>query len=252
MSNTNDHLDIDELKKEGRKGWFVKEADDMPEHKKYRSSCKQGGRGFLGPNFGAHHIIPFESILDSTLRYDPEYIEDIKHITPFILNRPSNMIGLPSFWSYDIYYEAQGGRSAYPGKSAAWQASYPDTTRENWASWIRKSLSGRSRRRSPNPENHPIHIPETWGHAEYTDQVSIRLEQQVWKVIGRKRKKHISKEALKGIQDQLAAMEKDLYDKLTSRGATNLQLWERRKDPSDNGWYGPFTMTDISRNPLWD
>lgn len=244
MSNANEHLDIDELKKAGRQGWFVKVADDMPAHKVFRTSCKQGARGFLGPNFGAHHIIPFESIRDSTLRYDPDYIEDIKFITPFILNRPSNMIGLPSFWSYDAWYRAQGDTN-YPGLTQKYETSFKDSTRSGWARAIRIQKD------KSNPENYPVHIPETWGHAEYTDQVSIRLEQQIWKVVGRKRKKHISKEALKGIQDQLAAIESDLYGKLTSRGATSLQLWERRNDPSDNGWHGPFTMTDISKNPIW-
>ncbi len=251
MSNTEDHLDINDLKKEGRKGWFVKAADDMPAHKKYATACKQGGRGFLGPNFGAHHIIPQEAIDKSAAGYDPEYIEDVKYITPFILNRPSNMVGLPSFWSYDVYYEATGTASHYPGNSAAWQASYPDTTRGLWTSWIQKSLAGKSRRRNPNPESHPIHLPVSWGHLEYTDQVTKRLEQQVWKIVGRKRKEHISKEALASIEAQLKAIESSFYTKLTTRGATSLQLWERRKNPDDDGWYRPFTMADISKNPIW-
>jgi hypothetical protein len=253
MSDLDEHLDIEELKKAGRKGWFVKHADDMPEHKKYRTSCKQGGRGFLGPNFGAHHIIPQEAIDQSTRRFDPDYINDIKYITPFIINRPSNMVGLPSFWSFDVYYEAlQSQQPEYPGRSASWQASYLDTTRALWTSWIQRHLAGRSRRQNPNPGNHPIHLPVCWGHDEYTEQVSTRLEQQVWKVLKREKSKHkISKRAFEQVQAALTALENNFHQRLMSRGATSLALWERRKDPTDNGWYGPYTMTDIKKNPIW-
>jgi hypothetical protein len=258
MSETDEHLDIDELKKGERKGWFVKEADDMPEHRKFRRSCKQGGRGFLGPNFGAHHIIPQYAIGLSTRRFDPVYIEDIKYITPYILNRPSNMVGLPSFWSYDVYYEAlvrekdESARPDYPGASADWKDSYSSGTRELWRSWVAKHRKNLSRRANPCPENNPIHVPVSWGHTEYNEQVATKLEQQVWKVLKREKSKHkISKKSFEAIQAQLQALETALYQRLMSRGATSPALWERRKDATDNGWYGPYTMTDIKKNPIW-
>jgi len=260
MSNSDEHLDIEKLKEEGRKGWFVKDADDMPQHKKFRTSCKQGGRGFFGPNFGAHHIIPEESINSSTAKLDQQQVTDIKYITPFILNRPSNMLGLPSFWSFDVYYKVQrqkkergqeDSQSEYPGLSAKWMNSYQEGTRKRWQQRVEQLLAKASMTKY-SPENHPIHIPKTWGHTEYSDEVANRLTKQVWIVLKREKSKHkISKKSLQSIEAQLKAIETSFYTKLTNRGATSLDLWERRKNPDDNGWYGPYTMTDIKKNPIW-
>lgn len=265
MSDTDEHLDIAELKKEGRKGWFVKKADDMPQHKKYRSSCKQGGRGFLGPNFGAHHIIPQESIDQSTEDFktpeEREQIEDVKYITNYILNNPQNMLGLPTFWSYNAWYAAlrlrSGGQgdvpSEYPGLSARWMSSYQEVTRTRWRQWGETFLAGTSRKKySPDPSNHPIHAPVSWGHLEYSKQVKARLRQQVWVVVKRQKSKHkITRQALQTIEGQLRALETEFHTQLTTRGATSPELWERRKDPEDSGWYGPYTMSNLKKNPIW-
>jgi hypothetical protein len=265
MSDVDEHLDIEELKKAGRKGWFVKHADDMPEHKKYRTSCKQGGRGFLGPNFGAHHIIPQESIDESIKKFeDPEerqQIEDVKFITNYVLNNPQNMLGLPSFWSFNAYYEVlrlkSGGQgdvpAEYPGLSAGWMNSYQETTRTRWRQWNEKFLSGLSKKKySPVPGNHPIHAPMSWGHTEYSKEVTTRLKEQVWVVVQRQKDKHkITRKALDTVEAQLRAIETAFHAQLTGRGDTSLKLWERRKDPADAGWYGPYTMTNPRKNPIW-
>jgi hypothetical protein len=264
MSNVDEHLDIEELKKEGRKGWFVKNADDMPQHKKYRTSCKQGGRGFLGPNFGAHHIIPQESIDDSTEEFEEpderQQIDDVKFITNYILNNPNNMLGLPSFWSFNAWYEAQRLKSGgpgevpaeYPGLSAGWMNSYQEATKARWREWGGTFLSGLSKKKySPDPDNHPIHAPVSWGHTEYSKQVTARLKAQVWVVVQRQKDKHkISKKSLETIEAQLRSIETTFHSHLMNRGKTSLELWERRKDPADTGWYGPYTMTD-TKNPIW-
>jgi len=254
MSTTDEHLDIAELL-EDRKGWFVKAADDMPQYKNFRTSCEQGGRGFLGPNFGAHHIIPQESVDESTRDFTPEerkQIDEVKQITNYILNNPRNMIGLPTFWSYNAYYAAErlrsGGQgdvpSEYPGLSARWMDSYKNK-KKRWLEFF-KCIVGHE------PINLPIHAPSTWGHREYSKQVTTRLKVDVWSVVRRQKSKHkITKQALQTIEGQLRAIEQAFYIQLTTRGATSLQLWERRKDRTDSGWYGPYTMTNIKKNPIW-
>ncbi|GHG84323.1 AHH domain-containing protein [Comamonas sp. JC664] len=265
MSSTDDHLDIEELKKDGRKGWFVKEADDMPQYKKYRRSCKDGGRGFLGPNFGAHHIIPQESVEGSIEDFktaeEKQQIEDIKYITQYILNNPNNMLGLPTFWSYNAWYAAvrlqSGGQgdvpAEYPGLSKGWMNSYQEVTKDRWRQWGERFLAGISRKKySPDPSHHPIHAPVSWGHLEYSKQVKSRLKQQVWILLKRQKSKHkISKQALQTIRGLLVQIETAFHAHLTTRGATSPELWERRKDPTDSGWYGPYTMSNPKKNPIW-
>jgi hypothetical protein len=257
MSEVSDHWDIEELKKEGRKGWFVKAAADMPKYKTFRASCEKGGHGFLGPNFGAHHIIPLESIDKSTAKLDQQQVADIKYITPFILNHPDNMLGLPSFWSFDTYYKVKrqengesqaNSRSGYPGLSARWMNSY----KKNIQEWMNSYKKSTQNSRSLEPENHPIHHPLSWGHTEYSNEVADRLTKQVWIVLKGEQSKHkIKKDSLRSIEDALKEIEGTFHAQLTERGATSLSLWERRKNPADNDWYAPYTMTDINKNPIW-
>jgi len=244
-----EHIDLDEEAKKGRKGWFVKEADDMPQHKKYRTSCKSTGNPFLGPNFGAHHVLPMEAFDESLPEDDQqkELIKKVQWVTPFILNRPSNMIGLPSFWSYDAWYED----ADYPGNSANWQTSIEDSTKQVWKTWIDNYRAGKSKRRCPEPKDLPIHLPVSWGHLPYTDLVIQRLR-NMWKCLKEEKSDHkITRENFDKIQSELQAAEGDFMAKLKGRGPTSPELWQRRKTKGDNGWFDAYTMTKIKTNPIW-
>src|SRR5690349_3862729 len=99
MADANDeHLDI---KKLPRKGWFRKAEDGMPEPKRYSKSCNAGRDGYLGPYSGAHHLLPQTSFFMSIVGHEKEgYIEEVMRVTPYHINRQSNMLGLPTFSVY--------------------------------------------------------------------------------------------------------------------------------------------------------
>jgi hypothetical protein len=234
------HLDLDAEMKKKRKGWFVKSASDMPAHKDYHRSCK---RGFLGPNTNAHHILPKEAFDESGEGFDAVMIRRVKHITDYILNRPSNMIGLPSFWSYDVWY----GDKQYPGQSKAWRSSYGMKTLAKWRRWIAKPAG----RANPSPENHPVHLPVSWGHLPYTAEVVKKLT-RLWNGITEDADRHkIKLVDFEKFGSSLASLEESFYSKLKGRGRTSQKRWERRADKDDDDWYGPYTMTDIGTNPIW-
>lgn len=243
-STASGHLD---RRKVARKGWFEKTKDDgKPAHKNYKTSCKNGKRGFLGPRHEAHHIIPQtaieESIADS--KKDQRYIADVQWITDWNINRPQNMIGLPTYHSYDQYYQ---GRARLVGPSGSDKA-------KELVDWFNSAFSLATRQRwlkafvGGSPENYPIHNPVNWGHTAYNAKVKDDLKQLVWGPLNDKKKQH--QLDAKTVEGELGNLETDWHDHLTGRGATNQTLWDRRLDPTDNGWHKPFTMWDVP-NPLF-
>lgn len=238
-----EHFDRDKVK---RKGWFQKKEDGMPSPKNYRSSCKSGKRGYLGPRHEAHHILPQtsieESVLDSTK--DKEYLSDVQYITDWHINREINMIGLPHFHAYALYY---GGKEKIDDTTdtekekelASWFNKFRESSRKRWLELVIKSP----------PEPYPIHNPVNWGHAKYNEEVKQQLKVNVWDRVNDQRKDH--KLDAEMVETELNNLAKKFYSDLVARGqGASEEKWARRKDPDDNSWYKPFTMTDVG-NPIF-
>lgn len=230
-----------------RAGYFNKDEDGMP-NEKYRKVCKSAGKGYFGPRHEAHHVIPDTSLEESAKGSgkDPRYVEDVKYITAWNINDPSNLIGLPTYVSYDLYYQRKARLVAQTGFDAEkrWLSgfnnnpSFPLSTRKRWAS----EVGGH------NPENHPIHNPVCWGHAVYNEEVESDLKSRVWNPLDDKKKTH-DVDAAK-VAAELKAISGEYLGKLETRGKGAIQeKWDRRADPNDTDWYKPFTMTDVP-NPL--
>lgn len=226
-----------------RKGWFQKVANDpRPD---YHKECEVGGRGYLGPRHEAHHILPQDSIEKSIQESgkDERYIRDVQYITDWNINHPENLIGLPHYHSYDLYYQGQTRLSAQVGeeqerKLIAWFNKFELESRRRWL----EELTGQ-------PPKLPIHNPINWGHLEYTAEVKQEIKKNVWDKINDKKKKH--ELDAKTIAKQLNSLAEMNYEYLVNRGkGVSEEKWNRRSDPNDNGWYKPFTMADVY-NPIF-
>lgn len=239
-------------KKQGkRKGWFQKGNKKKGEINKpipnYVTSCKNGGRGYLGPRFEAHHIVPQTSLERSVLECgrDVEYVNNVQYMTDWNINKDKNMMGLPNYHAYDLYYQSKS-RLAYQTDSEQ---------ERKLVSWFNNEFSLKSRRKwleeiqDVSPESHPIHNPVNWGHTDYDEELVQELKQYVWNKTSDKKKKHeLVPEDVAAALDAVADMN---YDYLLGRAAgVSLEKWERRIDPDDDGWHGPFTMMDVP-NPLF-
>lgn len=229
-----------------RKGWFQKGDKKKGEINKpipnYRKTCTSG---YLGPRCEAHHIIPQTSLERSILDCgkDVKYISKVQYITDWNINKKENMMGLPHYNAYDLYYQGKSrltieGDSDQGRKMVAYFNKFKLKSRKKWLSKIQKV----------SPESHPIHNPVNWGHTDYDDALVDELKQHVWNTISDKKKEHeLDAENVAAALDAVAEMN---YDYLKKRGkGVSLEKWERRLDPDDDGWYKPFTMMDVS-NPL--
>jgi hypothetical protein len=241
------HLD---RRKSKRQGWFKKAKDGKPAHKNYTTSCKSGGRGFLGPRFEAHHIVPQTSIDESKAEYlrdstEPEagrYVEDVQWITVWNINQPDNMVGLPTYHSYDQFMQLReklASARGDPDRAKAlvkWFNKFSKKTRKKWLAAFKAGSS---------PEKHPIHNPVCWGHAEYNKFVKNDVRSMVWNKLQIKKRDH--QFDAKTVATELKNLSDDWLDALTTRAEeATAKRWEDRGDPD---WHAPFTMADVP-NPL--
>lgn len=237
-----------EILSQPRKGWFQKTKDDgKPAYKSYRSSCKSGKRGYLGPLHEAHHILPQTSIEESieSSATDKDYLEAVKWITEWNINQPANMVGLPHYHAYDLYYQFQATLETSPGDAPKadalvdWFNKYKLAWRSRWLKIIAHI----------KPEGWPIHNPVSWGHTQYNRKVKISLQKECWARIDATRKDHALDAAT--IKSQLESLSAKYFGHLQNRGkGTNKEKWARRHDENDEDWYEPFTMEDCD-NPLY-
>lgn len=244
-----EHLDKRKVKREG---WFQKNEKGMPTPD-YRKSCKSG---FKGAKWDAHHVLPQTSIETSVGQFKGDkrrYLRDVKYITKWEINKPGNMLGMPQFISYLFYYQAKDDEleESNPKIKKAGETArvkgYADTfnkTRKALRQAWYKGLSKQS------PEGYPIHRPVSWGHTVYNDEVQSDLKTKVWDPLNAQKKKHKTDAAT--VASVLNKMSTKYRNKLTKRGGgTSRKKWNRRTDKNDNDWYEPFTMTDVSKNPLF-
>lgn len=238
-----DHVDQSKLT---RKGYFFKSEKGMP-FKTYGRSCKNGGRGYLGPRHEAHHVLPQTSIEGSTAASskDQAYLDKVKYITDWNINHKGNMMGLPQYHAYHLYYQGLADMEAETdsereGALVDWFNKFRATSRKKWLGLLQQTES---------PEGFPIHNPVNWGHVKYNDQVQQMLVEEVWDQLDDQRQDHELDATT--VKAQLEDISQTAYDYLVQRGGkTSKERWRRRDDPDDNGWYPPFTMADVP-NPVF-
>lgn len=235
------HIDRRKFK---RKGWFAKEGNKpIP---KYRKECKSAGNGYLGPRHEVHHVLPQTCIEQSVLESgkDLQYISEVQYITDWNINKSINLIGLPHYHSYDLYYQANERLTLQVGTERerdliSWFNKFAKKSRKKWLSEVI---------RSP-PEPYPIHNPVNWGHTQYNSEVIQEIKEHVWDGINDKKKEH--EFDAKTVADVLNDLAKMNYDYLVKRGSGVSQTkWNKRTNKKDDSWYEPFTMADVN-NPIF-
>lgn len=241
------HLDRKKVK---RQGWFDKEESGMPQ-RDYRASTS---KGFKGTEWDAHHLIPATSLKKSAGEFKGEkkrYIDDVKYITPWVINKSGNMLGMPQFRSYLFYYQNQDAEiddddPELRAENNAKVKRYVKTFNK-YAQALRKKYGDL---RGKNPEGYPIHRPTSWGHTKYDKDVKGDLKTQVWDPLDEAKKEHETD--AETVAGQLDAMSAFLKQVLEAQGQdTSRARWDRRYDPNDTTWYQPFTMADTGKNPLF-
>ncbi|KFA88002.1 AHH domain-containing protein [Archangium violaceum] len=243
------HLDRNQEK---RLGWFDKVKDGKPAYKDYKSSCKSGYRG---PRYEAHHIVPDdmidESVAEAGKSIGLQYLEDVMYITDWNINNPDNMIGLPSYHSYDQYYQRKVDLewlTTHAPRTKVWvdwfnnEKAFARATRDRW---LKLFNSG-----AINPEGLPIHNPSQWGHLEYDELLKTDLLNNVWNQVDAVRGEH--KLDAVNVASALKLLQTKWRNRLVDRGqGANEDKWNRRHvDDPDDDWYVPFTMAG-DRNPIF-
>jgi hypothetical protein len=246
-----EHVDV---RDQPRQGWFQKAKDDgKPQHKSYRTSCKQGNRGYLGPLHEAHHILPQTSIEESVTASAKgaldrkRFLEDVQWLTPWNINQPDNMVGLPHYHAYDLYYQQKARLESKQGdaeKSLELVEWFNHAYKQDWAErWLKRfEFTGK-------PEGWPIHNPVSWGHTEYNERVKRELEREVWNPLEAGKANHQEHGA--NVRARLVRFSNDYFELLKARGAkATREKWDERHDPDNDDWHEPFTMADVP-NPLF-
>lgn len=228
---------------ESRKGWFAKDGNTpIPS---YRKECRDNKLGFTGARHEVHHILPQTCIQESVAESgaDAAYLAEVQFITDWNINGKGNLIGLPHYHAYALFYQDEArlkvaGGSDRAAELARWFNTWSPGSRMAWLRDLRKNP----------PKDLPVHNPVAWGHLEYNDRVLEDLIANVWSPLkGKKREHELDATSVAAELDKLASRYKK---QLESRGATSSALWNRRLDPDDDGWHAPFTMTDVD-NPLY-
>lgn len=270
-----------------RKGWFEKNMDGNPKNSKkdYRENC---GDGYHGPRWEAHHILPKESIKQSIegapvrpgsptqgvsaieVEGYADFFEDLKWITPWNLDDPHNLVGMPHLNSFMMYFD-QTTLSLNPDnpkleeQAAAIVGGY---MRKRTLSFNSKKKGDRQKwkdllDKEGSPEGYTIHQYVNWGHTEYNRLVAKEL-QRLWRGLTRKKDEHVASPEEMGIDPAQVAQDlrgvSDTYRKFLEKRGRNATVdnWakgyrtdsEGAENPDyDPAWYENFTMAD-GWNPL--
>jgi hypothetical protein len=257
-----DHID---LRSYEREGWFEKEQKKI---KNYKSQCKSKKATkkkpaipaakpecYHGPYFEAHHILPGTAIKQSGEEYsksDAEkkrYLEEAQWVTKWNINAKPNLIGLPTFLSFEIYYRTLAGEGVPAKELVAKYKKYVALIKDRCPGF--RAASRKFKKLAPGenpPEGLPIHNPTSWGHKKYDKKTKELILQQVWQPLVNKGAKHELKTG------QVAQQLNDLIDHcLTNyllrgdvKSGQSASAWKQKK----GAWYKAYSMMKAVSNPL--
>ena len=224
-------------------GFFDKENRELKYT--FQTICKRGKRGYTGEMHSAHHVLPdtaFKQSMDSLDPAKQEYIDKCKHITPWNINNPDNLIGLPDIKAFIVAATnsrtiAESEALVQPGD----KAQFNSRRRVQQGDVLKKIQAN-------PPYGNTVHLPVSWGHLEYTDSVASIIKTSIWSTLEEAKDGH--KMDPKSFADALKTMEKRYFGRLKNRGAhATLNNWQRRHGTSgqSNRWYENFTMHPSGR-----
>jgi hypothetical protein len=233
------------VKKTGpRKGWFAKASGgNGRKTRAYKTECKNGKRGYIGPRYEAHHVIPqtcIEESIDEVVANgdrDADYIEAIQYLTEWDINAKINMIGLPHVTAYMLLYQSSETLKSIGAGSLPWVNAfngYRKASRARWQAEIKANP----------PRDLPIHQPVCWGHTVYNTKVQAKLV-KVWQGMNVRRKKHDL--TAKDLAQDLNTVADDTAAKLEERGSTNQKSWN---DLLAGKAHNSFCMVNLPTSPL--
>jgi hypothetical protein len=213
----------------------------------YRDICRGCGHGYHGGLWQAHHVLPGVALQKATIESQvnnakkAEYIENCKWITDWNLNKPYNMMGLPTIWDYII-----------AEKITQTAGSDSEVIRlSDYRSKLIQSLVKALGKNFVEPENFPAHNPVSWGHVVFNNEVKDNLTVNIWDVLDEKKEKH--KINPENIQSKLNKAAKQFMTKLTNRGKRQggtAKNWPKRFETGNTTWFHPFSMAAKPENPL--
>jgi hypothetical protein len=171
------------------------------------------------------------------------------YVTPYHINRQSNMLGLPTFSMYDLHYQRQHtlDESQHSSGVARGYAATFNGYKEEWRKrWLQRISSGLQ---NMSPEGLAIHHPVSFGHAVYNQQVASDLKRKIWDLLAEEKDEHkINEKTFASIQGALTSLETKYRGKLKNR-KTSFQQWNKRNDPGETDWHTPYVMADTD-DPL--
>jgi hypothetical protein len=222
-------------------GWFVKESGQSGRKtKSYRTECKRGGGGYIGPRYEAHHILPQTTIDESVETVvaakdrSQDYVDAMKYLTSWDINNQGNLIGLPHVTAYMLYFQGNARIKAISEASKPWVSAFLAfqlASRKRWLSLINVKP----------PKNLPIHQPVSFGHEKYNRTITAELV-EVWKGLDVRRKKH--ELTAKDLAGDLETKQKKWRGRLVTRGVTDEKAWNKMLK-GDTGAHLPFCMINI-------
>ncbi|MEO0559114.1 MAG: hypothetical protein AAF170_13130 [Bacteroidota bacterium] len=247
-----------------RKGFFRKHGDGQELN--YETEWKNAGKkGYGSLIYQVHHILPEDSIYNKAVlkisNADKRtFVEKCLYKTPWNINAPVNLIGLPDLYSFLIYFDRKKGNSQADKVSADGKSSDASGYIKNKISRLNqrsknpddyidlKSLFGDLGKAGSSPEHYPVHLPVSWGHTRYNYAVADDIKSNVIDPLNAIADQHkIVFENVASIFDALASTW-EAY--LISRAATaTYDTWQLRytTPPTPEAtWRTPFTMHDAS------
>jgi hypothetical protein len=248
-----EHID---LSTEPRSGWFTKVQDPI---KSYRDNCAGAHpKCYHGPYWQAHHIVPGTSLKESGEEYaegDPEkkkFLEEVQWVAKWNINEKPNLIGLPTFLSFEIFYRAQSGQGVPTQAMIALYPKYARLIKWRCTSFSR-ALSDFAPPATHSPAGRPVHNPVSFGHAKYDDEVQQRILDNVWKPLVEKGAKH-ELDPANAASNVAAAIKGEITHFLSTHllrpevtASQSPSTWTSK--PA--GWFKPYCMLDgFSDDPL--
>lgn len=230
------------------KGYFMKGKPNPTPG--YKSLWEGDKTGFTGPRTQVHHAVPQVSIDDATSqikdRAKLNYIKNVKWVTPWNINdKDTNLIGLPTIWSYMIAAENVKRLSQTANGIAKLNALAE--TFNNLSNDVR-SLALRLWQSGLSPAGYPIHNPTSWGHTEYNKLVATDVKTEVWDKLNEQAKKH--QENPEQVDAKMRKLSKRWKKRLQNKTGATVRKWIFQNRTGDPKWYKPFLMTDVKKSPL--